>query len=95
MQVDVQIQEERLNSTTLIVTVSERGDSTQHIVTVSEDYHQLLTTEKKETTICELVQASFEFLLAREPKEMIMHNFDLTVIQRYFPEYERSISTQL
>ena len=36
---------------------------------------------------CLLVRRSFEFLLAREP----MESFGLSVISRYFPEYEREI----
>ncbi len=43
----------------------------------------------------ELVRASFEFLLEREPKEAIMSRFDLTVIGRYFPEYEQEIGNYL
>lgn len=39
----------------------------------------------------ELVRRSFEFLLAREPKESILTTFDLTVISRYFPEYETEV----
>ena len=39
----------------------------------------------------DLVRRSFEFLLEREPKESILRTFDLTVIGRYFPNYERSI----
>jgi hypothetical protein len=38
-----------------------------------------------------LVRRSFEFLLAREPKESILRSFGLSVIGRYFPEYEREI----
>ena len=41
----------------------------------------------------ELVRRSFVFLLAREPKESILRSFDLPVIGRYFPEYEREIRT--
>lgn len=43
----------------------------------------------------ELVRGSFEFLLEREPKEAIMSRFDLTVIGRYFPEYEQEIGQYL
>ena len=32
------------------------------------------------------------FLLAREPRESILGRFDLPLIGRYFPEYEREIS---
>jgi len=39
----------------------------------------------------ELLQASFEFLLEREPKESILRSFDLPVIERYFPEYPQRI----
>ena len=43
----------------------------------------------------ELVRASFDFLLQRESKESILRVFDLTVIGRYFPEYEREIVRRL
>jgi len=42
-----------------------------------------------------LIAASFEFLLEREPKESILSRFDLPVIGRYFPEYEREIRSRL
>ena len=38
-----------------------------------------------------LLEASFEFLLEREPKETILRTFDLTVIERYVPECATSI----
>jgi hypothetical protein len=38
-----------------------------------------------------LIRRSFIFLLAREPKESILSSFGLSVIARYFPEYEREI----
>jgi len=34
-----------------------------------------------------LVEASFRFLLEREPKDSILREFPLGVIERYFPEY--------
>ena len=40
----------------------------------------------------DLVRRSFAFLLAREPKESILRRFDLPLIGRYFPEYEREIT---
>jgi hypothetical protein len=39
----------------------------------------------------ELVRRSFEFLLERESKESILREFDITVISRYFPNYEDEI----
>ncbi len=43
----------------------------------------------------ELVEASFDFLLEREPRESILRTFDLPVIERYFPGYETSIRRQM
>lgn len=36
----------------------------------------------------EMIRASFRFLLEREPKESILHAFDIEVIGNYFPEWE-------
>jgi hypothetical protein len=39
--------------------------------------------------ITDLVRRSFEFLLAREDNTSILREFDLSTIERYFPEYAR------
>jgi hypothetical protein len=36
----------------------------------------------------DLVRRSFAFLLEREPATSILREFDLSVIQRYFPEFD-------
>jgi hypothetical protein len=36
--------------------------------------------------------ATFAFLLEREPKESILSSFDVSVIGRYFPGFEREIA---
>jgi len=41
--------------------------------------------------IADLVKRSFEFLLAREANTSILREFDLSTIERYFPEYAREI----
>ena len=38
-----------------------------------------------------LVGATFRFLLEREPLGSILPSFDLTVVERYFPEYRTEI----
>jgi hypothetical protein len=43
----------------------------------------------------ELLQRSFEFLLERESNTSILSSFDLPLIGRYFPEYEKQIGAQL
>jgi hypothetical protein len=35
-----------------------------------------------------VMEAAFRFLLDREPKESILSRFDVTVISRYFPEFD-------
>jgi hypothetical protein len=83
------IQVERKGENTYRVTVEEGGSRSRHDVTLKEDYHQRLTGGRIAAE--ELIRRSFEFLLARESKESILSSFDLTVIQRYFPDYERTV----
>ncbi len=75
------------------VTVSEGAGQTTHRVSMSPlTYKQLSRGGVSEER---LVQAAFEFLLDREPKESILRSFDLTVINRYFPEFERLLAGYL
>ena len=71
------------------VTVSN-GNSTVHNGNLTTKYYEQLELPHVEPN--KLVEGSFKFLLEREPKEMILRNFDLQVISRYFPEYEKRIS---
>jgi hypothetical protein len=41
------------------------------------------------------LEAAFRFLLDREPKESILGRFEVTVISRYFPEFERELPRYL
>lgn len=41
------------------------------------------------------IRAAFAFLLDREPKESILSRFDVTVISRYFPEFDAEIGRYL
>ncbi len=70
------------------VRVRDDGE-TRHRVRVSGAELARLAPGASDPT--ELVRASFEFLLEREPKESILREFDLGVIARYFPEYERTL----
>ena len=74
------------------VTV-ESGTTTQHTVTLTPEYWQKLTNGRVPAET--LIQKSFEFLLERESNTSILSSFDLPVIQRYFPEYERTIGSSL
>ncbi len=66
---------------------------TNHQVTVNLSYALSLTASKISTE--QLLKNSFEFLLAREPNTSILRSFDLSVINRYFPEYEQTMRDQL
>jgi hypothetical protein len=83
------IRVERRNQSEFLVVVEEGDSKTEHVVTLDEEYHEKLTGKgiSKE----ELIEKSFKFLLAREPKESILRSFNLKVINRYFPEYEKTI----
>ena len=78
---------------TFRVTVKEGQSRTQHQVTLQKADYIRLAAQK--ASPAELVRESFAFLLEREPKESILRSFDLTVIGRYFPVYEREISKRL
>jgi len=71
----------------------EGASETQHRVTVKPAEYEQLTNGKVEPQ--ELIRKSFEFLLEHEPKESILSQFDLPVIGRYFPQYEREIKRRL
>jgi len=67
------------------VTVEERGSADSYVVRVSGgDLDRWAHGRSPE----DLVKDSFSFLLEREPKESILKEFDLSIIKRYFPEYD-------
>lgn len=67
--------------------------TTTHIVSVRPGYAEKLVNGRVPTEI--LIRKSFEFLLERESNTSILRSFDLSVIARYFPEYEREIGNML
>jgi hypothetical protein len=74
------------------VTVEDERSSTTHEVTVwPSDLARYAPGALPE----ELLQASFAFLLEREPKEAILRRFELPVIERYFPDYPAQIRRAL
>ena len=75
-----------------LVTIRDRGE-TRHRVRVSAADLARLAPGASDPG--ELVTASVVFLLEREPKESILREFDLMVISRYFPEYEREMRDRL
>jgi hypothetical protein len=90
---------------TVEVTAAVVGDGWDCTVTVrngSETHHRVRVSRADLARLApgasdpvDLVEASFAFLLEREPKESILREFDLTVIGTHFPDYEREIGHRL
>jgi hypothetical protein len=83
----------------IAVSIGESGDGHVAVVTVND---RVTTTHRVRVSraererfgggdVADLVRRSFEFLLAREPNSSILREFDLSTIERYFPEYPREI----
>jgi hypothetical protein len=68
------------------VTVRDHTTTT-HRVRVSEEERERYGA----ADVTDLVRRSFEFLLSREPNTSILGAFDLSTIERYFPDYRDAI----
>ena len=90
MAVSVDVRE--IDETKFEVTVEGRTTTT-HEVTLDPSYCEKLTGGRVTAAI--LIEKSFEFLLEREPNTSILSRFDLTVISRYFSDYESVIGKML
>jgi hypothetical protein len=75
------------------VTVVHGGLRTAHVVTATAN--DVRRYAPADTAPERLIEASFEFLLEREPASAILSSFALTVIERYFPEYPAAIRKRL
>lgn len=82
----------RLSQTLFRVEIKEGSSKTFHDVTASGSdinrYGRGVPAEH-------LIEASFQFLLEREPKESILSSFELRLIEQYFPEYPKNIFQQI
>ena len=77
-----------------------RDEAKQVVLTVQVDGTDFeVTTSKSDLArlgrpgedAIHFVERCFSFLLEREPKESILRQFDVSVIARYFPEFEVEI----
>lgn len=85
-KIEVLKQEKVRGGWSFTVQIGEGENITQHVVSLSDLYWKTLTRGHLNPSA--LVKKSFEFLLARESKESILGQFQLSDIQTYFPEYE-------
>ncbi|MCH7641566.1 hypothetical protein IID22_05225 [Patescibacteria group bacterium] len=74
-----------------VEVVDEKG-STSHRVTMDRDFVTRIGANYEPEKV---VKKSFEFLLAREPKEKILEEFDITIISHYFPDYITKLERML
>jgi len=72
----------------------DRGTSAHHVTVAGEDASDLAAAADQ-SDVERLVYETIAFLLEREPKESILRTFDLTVVGRYFPEFESEIRSRL
>ena len=86
------IRVEKLSEAEWLITV-EKGTTTTHRVRVSPA--DLIRFAGPGVSTAKLLEASFRFLLEREPNTSILSSFHLPVIQRYFPEYEKELPRYL
>ena len=70
-----------------VVVTDDRGSSTHLVTVMPSDVERYAPGSSPEA----LLEAAFEFLLAREPREAILARFDLPVIERHFPEFPEAM----
>jgi hypothetical protein len=63
--------------------------TTTHTVPVTRAYWQELTCGRSQ------FEKSFEFLLERESNARLLRSFEMPLIQRYFPDYGRTMGGNL
>lgn len=66
--------------------VSDKTGQTRHHVTMTRQDHERFGDSNCPPEV--LIESAIRFLLDREPKEAILSHFDVSVIPRYFPDFE-------
>ena len=91
--IDVERLAESSDGWRFLVRVAEGASQTQHEVTVTQADYERLTAQA--VSPGDLMRRTFEFLLAREPKEAILRRFEFTVVSQYFPDFETELKRGL
>jgi hypothetical protein len=87
-EISVQVLSEQGSIIQLSVRVREGRDETKHHVTLTRALLERLSPAEPPDAF---VRRCFVFLLEREPKDSILRRFDISVIGRYFPDFETTI----
>jgi hypothetical protein len=67
------------------------SESRHHVTLSRADFIRL----GADATAEEVIDAAFRFLLDREPGDAILARFDVSVISRYFPDFEAKLAAYL
>lgn len=76
------------------VVVRDADGESRHRVSLDKATFERVADGRR-CTPEQCVRAAFRFLLDREPKGSILPRFDISVIPRYFPEFERELPNYL
>lgn len=74
------------------VSVDDGAGISRHAVTLRRACYERLHRPGESPE--EFVARCFYFLLEREPKGSILESFDVSVISRYFPDFESKIGAR-
>lgn len=80
---------QQIGPDTFDVVVKGEGGETRHGVALTDTLLGELTGGKSTKEAC--VRAVFHFLLARTPREPLMHRFDVAMIESRFPELRTAL----
>ena len=94
MKQKINISETENGTYEVTVTAAGDGQSTYRVKIDDAYLEELGVRADRQESIAWLLQATFEFLLNREPKEAIMAEFELPVVEHFFPEYRAWIASK-
>jgi hypothetical protein len=84
------------------ITVTRQADGAFRVQTPADTSHEVsvpvgfpASLGCGQVTPEQLVRASFEFLLEREPASSILRTFSLDIISQYFPDYPAQTRSRL
>ena len=84
MRLEKLIEISKIDEEIFEVTVTKDSTSHHRVKLSSKLYKEISDSKISEI---ELIKKSFEFLLERESNQSILREFNLEIIQTYFPEY--------
>jgi len=74
---------------TFLVEIGHGDGLVEYFIDVDKDYWARLTNRRVEPM--DLIKATFNFLLDKEPKELILKKFNIADISGFFPSYENEM----